>query len=170
MCFDPIFFIRRQPWCSYALHMATFNPPALITDSLLVYLLYKATQSYQWILVLALWMVFTKTVKLLPHFFLYPQDLIYLPVSILFGYFHGVIKLYALCTLDDVSGFPSKKKNVSTHRHKFLANIYIRPPGEVARELTKTTNIMSIQPLLTAILKVDITSTKKFTFSNSLMK
>jgi len=96
-------FYSRQPWCSYALHMATFNPPALITDSSLVYLLYKATQSYQCIFALALWMIFTKTVKLLPHFFLYPQDIIYLPVSILFGYFHGAIKLYALCTLDDVS-------------------------------------------------------------------
>jgi hypothetical protein len=32
-----------------------------------------------------------------------PRDIIFLPVSILFGYFHGLIKLYALCTLKEVN-------------------------------------------------------------------
>ena len=46
---------------------------------------------------------FTKVVKLVGLFRKNPRDLIYLPVSILFGYFHGLIKLYALFTLKHVS-------------------------------------------------------------------
>ncbi|KAF3920693.1 hypothetical protein ABW21_db0209047 [Orbilia brochopaga] len=98
----------RQPWCSYALHMATFNPPALISDFGLLYLLYKATafdKDFQTNCMIAqgLWMLCTKVVKLLPHFWRYPEDLCYLPISILFGYFHGFIKYYALFTLNETA-------------------------------------------------------------------
>lgn len=46
---------------------------------------------------------FTKVVKLVGLFKRNPSDLMFLPVSILFGYFHGLIKLYALATLRIVS-------------------------------------------------------------------
>lgn len=46
---------------------------------------------------------FTKVVKLVGLFRKNPSDIVYLPVSILFGYFHGLIKLYALFTLKHVS-------------------------------------------------------------------
>lgn len=46
---------------------------------------------------------FTKVVKLLGLFRKNPSDIFFLPVSILFGYFHGLIKLYALFTLKHVS-------------------------------------------------------------------
>lgn len=42
---------------------------------------------------------FTKVVKLVGLFVRNPSDIMFLPVSIVFGYFHGLIKLYALCTL-----------------------------------------------------------------------
>lgn len=49
------------------------------------------------------WMFgFTKVVKLVGLFRRNPRDLVYLPVSIAFGYFHSLIKLYALFTLDMV--------------------------------------------------------------------
>jgi hypothetical protein len=41
----------------------------------------------------------SKAVKLGGHFIRYPVDLCLLPISILFGYFHGIIKLYAAMTL-----------------------------------------------------------------------
>lgn len=50
----------------------------------------------------AIWLVFTKTVKLWPHFYRYPSDLQFLPGQIAFGYFHGLIKLYTLLTLHKV--------------------------------------------------------------------
>ena len=42
---------------------------------------------------------FTKTVKLWSLFRRNPSDIMFLPASILFGWFHGLIKLYALSTL-----------------------------------------------------------------------
>ena len=49
------------------------------------------------------WMLITKYVKLHGLFRREPIDLIYLPVSIAFGWFHGFIKLFALLTLRQVS-------------------------------------------------------------------
>lgn len=72
----------------------------------------KATQNWspehQWIalgLQLA-FMLFSKVIKLVGLFMREPSDLVFLPASILFGYFHGLIKLYALCTLRVVSCGP----------------------------------------------------------------
>ena len=53
---------------------------------------------------LAAWtFIFSKTVKLWGHFFRYPTDIIFIPVYICFGYFHGLIKAYGLLTLNAVS-------------------------------------------------------------------
>ena len=53
-----------------------------------------------------MWMLTTKIVKLLGHFIRYPADLYMLPVSIGFGYLHGGIKIYAMCTLNVVRSTP----------------------------------------------------------------
>jgi hypothetical protein len=52
---------------------------------------------------LYLWMFTSKWIKLLGHYIRYPVDVFLLPVSILFGYFHGAIKMYAVMTLNVVS-------------------------------------------------------------------
>jgi hypothetical protein len=46
---------------------------------------------------------FTKVVKLVGLFRKNPSDIVFLPVSIVFGYFHGLIKLWALFTLKQTS-------------------------------------------------------------------
>jgi hypothetical protein len=46
---------------------------------------------------------FSKVVKLVGLFMREPLDVIYLPISIIFGYFHGFIKIYAAFTLNTVS-------------------------------------------------------------------
>ncbi|KAH0545325.1 hypothetical protein FGG08_000624 [Glutinoglossum americanum] len=79
---------------------ATLSPPAIIGDGLLVFLLIKTTQNWGALSVLLLWMLISKFVKLLGHFVRYPEDVVLLPVSILFGYFHGFIKVYAFFTLN----------------------------------------------------------------------
>lgn len=48
-------------------------------------------------------MFISKFIKLLGHYRRYPADFLLLPVSILFGYFHGAIKIYAAVTLNVVS-------------------------------------------------------------------
>lgn len=48
-------------------------------------------------------MFISKFIKLMGHYIRYPVDVLLLPVSILFGYFHGIIKIYAVLTLNVVS-------------------------------------------------------------------
>jgi hypothetical protein len=90
-------------------HLTTLSPPALLGDLLLVYLCHKATETLDVHAVamraLGLWMLLSKVVKLLGHYRRYPADFLLLPVSILFGYFHGAIKIYAAVTLNVVRFF-----------------------------------------------------------------
>jgi hypothetical protein len=75
----------------------------------LVYLCHKATEGWDrrsyWLAIESLlwWMLVSKFIKLLGHYIRHPVDIFLLPVSILFGYFHGVIKMYAVLTLNVVS-------------------------------------------------------------------
>jgi hypothetical protein len=100
----------QQPWCTYALHFATFTSLAFVTDPLLLYSCWNATQEWaptsRYTLLaaeLVFMFCFTKVVKLVGLFRRNPSDIVYLPVSIIFGYFHGFIKLYALFTLKQTS-------------------------------------------------------------------
>ena len=45
----------------------------------------------------------SKFVKLLGHYIRYPVDFFLLPVSIIFGYLHGLIKAKAMLSLNVVS-------------------------------------------------------------------
>ncbi|KAG9235954.1 nucleotide-diphospho-sugar transferase [Amylocarpus encephaloides] len=100
---------RQQKWSTYALHIATFTSLSFAFDPLIIFIVFKATASWtpehQYYAVLAqlLWMSISKVVKLIGLFVRRPSDLIYLPASVIFGYFHGFIKLYALFTLRHTS-------------------------------------------------------------------
>lgn len=48
------------------------------------------------------WLSATRTAKLLPHLWHRPQDIIYIPAFILFGYYFAIMKVYALLTLHEV--------------------------------------------------------------------
>ncbi|KAJ5225115.1 hypothetical protein N7468_006340 [Penicillium chermesinum] len=80
--------------------------PALLGDLLLIWLCARATAPYGEVFnnralrALYIWMFISKFIKLLGHYIRYPVDWILLPVSILFGYFHGAIKVYAVMTLN----------------------------------------------------------------------
>lgn len=45
-----------------------------------------------------MWVFLSKLIKPFPYFWRNPKDLVYLPGSILFGYLHSFIKLYAMLT------------------------------------------------------------------------
>jgi hypothetical protein len=103
----------QQLWSTYALHIATFTSLSFIFDPLILGLLYKVTEDwtpdnrfYAFAAQLT-FMAITKAVKLIGLFVREPSDLMYLPVSILFGYFHGLVKMYALFTLRIVSHVPA---------------------------------------------------------------
>ncbi|MCJ1372764.1 hypothetical protein MMC20_003989 [Loxospora ochrophaea] len=96
----------RQPWSTYAVFLTTLTHWALLYDCLLAYLCYKSVESWScdWQAAafgsLFSWMLLSKFVKLIGHYIRYPADFLLLPVSIVFGYFHGLIKVYAMFTLN----------------------------------------------------------------------
>lgn len=119
----------RQPWSAYAVHLTTLSPPALLGDLLLVLLCHKATASWDEnshtlaMQILGGWMFISKFIKLLGHYIRYPVDVLLLPVSILFGYFHGGIKIYAVLTLNVVSRMISSVSDfISPSLHKGLCD------------------------------------------------
>jgi len=95
------------------MHLTTLMPPALIGDAFLWLFLFNAIsdwpvdQSRRAIYSFAAWMIFSKFIKLVTHFARYPIDIFLWPVSVLFGWFHGAIKIYACITLSEVSLPPS---------------------------------------------------------------
>ncbi|KAI5284937.1 hypothetical protein KEM52_002677, partial [Ascosphaera acerosa] len=92
--------------CTYAVYLTTLSPPALIGDLALIGFLSKGTAAWDEpartyaLRALLTWMFVSKFIKLLGHYIRYPSDFILLPVSILFGYLHGLIKVYAAWTLN----------------------------------------------------------------------
>lgn len=104
------YYLRDQPWSTYAVHLTTLTQWAFVCDCMLVYLYLMGSTEWDPDLriigfsLLMSWMFTSKFIKLMGHYIRYPSDLLLLPVSISFGYFHSlVIKIYALLSLNVVS-------------------------------------------------------------------
>ncbi|KAI8884776.1 glycosyltransferase family 2 protein [Backusella circina FSU 941] len=90
-----------------------FNPFTLLSGPVLV-ILFAIKQTSRagptntplpiWNVILSYvgWLLITRGLKLLPHFWKRPQDLIHLPAWLLFNYYFAIMKLYALFTLHKV--------------------------------------------------------------------
>lgn len=82
------------------------------------------------------WLLATRTAKLLPHLWYRPQDIVYVPAFIVFGYYFAIMKLYALCTLHEVSTkslfhiFPlrSSRQKYTLYPTVFLCNSNVVSP------------------------------------------
>jgi hypothetical protein len=98
-------FLSQQPWCTYALHIATFTSLSVLFDPLILILTFRAFRDlpnngqFYCLYAQLAFMFWTKVIKLVGLFVREPTDIAFLPLSILFGYFHGLIKLWALATL-----------------------------------------------------------------------
>ncbi|KAF9636183.1 Glycosyl transferase family 2 [Lasiodiplodia theobromae] len=99
----------RQPWSTYAVQQTTLTAWALPYDLTLFYTWYRASLSEDYhydtsmagAIALAAWIVFSKCTKLMPHFVRHPEDtILLLPVVVVFGYVHGLIKFWGLVTLN----------------------------------------------------------------------
>ena len=93
----------QQPWCVYAVYLTSFTNFALFTDIALLYLVCTTSFADAYGVSFALkcmgaWIFASKLVKPYPHFRRNPVDLLFLPGYILFGYYHSLLKLYALFT------------------------------------------------------------------------
>ena len=67
------------------------------------------------LILFAVWLLFTKTVKLIPYLREHPKDLMMLPAQIAFGYAHGLIKLYTLFTLHKTTWGGASKSLVAKY-------------------------------------------------------
>ncbi|KAF1943517.1 hypothetical protein EJ02DRAFT_373354 [Clathrospora elynae] len=110
------------PWSLYAVFQTTLTQWAFLLDGLLFASVYFALseagyyaaeddkhsrdtqwqRSLFWALFIAHW-VFAKTIKLIPHLLRNPGDVRFVPVSILFGYFHNLIKMYGCITVTETT-------------------------------------------------------------------
>jgi hypothetical protein len=123
---------RNYPWSLYAVFQTTVTQWAFAFDCALLGLFYltlceggyydeprvaavvvdgddssssASSPSWERSLLWALFLghyVFSKTVKLIPHLLRNPGDVRFVPVSVLFGYFHNLIKLYGCITVTEV--------------------------------------------------------------------
>lgn len=92
-----------HPWCTYAVHISSMFNFALFIDAALVYFLYTSNWGSETnIMLLAFWIVASKIAKIVPLFKRHPRDLVFFPGQVLFGYFHSLIKLWALFTFWNV--------------------------------------------------------------------
>lgn len=78
-------------------------------------------------------LVFAKTIKLIPHLLRNPGDVRFIPVSVLFGYFHNLIKLYGCITVTEVCSRPRS----AAIEH--AADFPTRQPGALVKAPTQTT-------------------------------
>jgi len=152
-----------HPYVAFTMVDKLFNPFTLLVGPCLVAtLLWKSTKSVEnggyhlpWWNVLisyAVWLMATRTGKLLPHLWNRPQHIIYVPAFILFGYYFAIMKIYALLTLHETGwgtragvGDPSQATAAAEADHQSSnekldnKNEYryqqAPPPGQPAMEL-----------------------------------
>ena len=90
------------------MQLTTLSPPAVIGDLFLWLTLIWGTtnwtvaEQHSAYYALGSWMIFSKFIKLITHFVRYPGDIFLWPVSILFGWYHGLIKCHAFTSLNEV--------------------------------------------------------------------
>ncbi|KAI9706379.1 MAG: hypothetical protein M1836_003384 [Candelina mexicana] len=120
------FALRAQCYSLYAVYLKTLFPPTAISDPLMGYLLYCATNrlSHPWqtitMILFVLWLLGTKAIKILPHLKEHPKDIFYLPAEILFGYAHGLLEAYAIATLTSVAwGGRELGQKATTDDHRY---------------------------------------------------
>lgn len=88
---------NAHPWTTYSMFMSTLVNVALIYDPLLIFTLYRSGYT-QHMTTLILALLISKLIKPLQHLRREPQDIIMVPMGLVFGYVHSFIKIWALFT------------------------------------------------------------------------
>lgn len=94
---------RRHPYVAFTMMDKLFNPFTLLSGPVSVLYLcirgnYHLPLWNVW-LSYTIWLMGTRVIKLTPHLWKRPQDVLHVPAFVLFNYYFAVMKLYALCTL-----------------------------------------------------------------------
>lgn len=111
------YWYKSHPWTCFSVYAMNWASPAMIFDASLLSFLYLYLKlehfhadSIYWAMIgFAIWIcILSKCPKLVGHWWRYPQDLRFLPATVLFSYLHGVISLYARFTLSDSQGWAGR--------------------------------------------------------------
>lgn len=119
-------------------------------DCLILYFFFLGTKKWDCdarnigLTLLLSWMFASKFIKLLGHYIRYPVDFLLLPVSIIFGYLHGLIKAEAMLSLNVVCGtctlpILSRRPTLAVQQRLTLSDY--RQHGVLEMALMKTTQI-----------------------------
>ncbi|KAF9193284.1 hypothetical protein BGZ51_003805 [Haplosporangium sp. Z 767] len=96
----------RHPYVAFTMIDKIFNPITLLSGPISVIVMAFKDDHHLpvWDIVISyiVWLMMTRIVKLLPHLFKRPQDIIWVPAFLVFGYYFAVMKIYALFTLHEV--------------------------------------------------------------------
>jgi hypothetical protein len=93
----------QHPWTTFSMFIALFFNIAILYDGALFWTLknsdYGTTGN---LVVLGLVLFVSKLIKPWDYYRRFPQDWVYIPAQILFGYYHGLVRLRALFTIQNI--------------------------------------------------------------------
>ncbi|KAG0296716.1 hypothetical protein BGZ96_008761 [Linnemannia gamsii] len=96
----------RHPYVAFTMIDKIFNPITLLSGPISVIVMAAKGEFHLplWDIIISyiVWLMLTRIVKLLPHLFRRPQDIIWVPAFLIFGYYFAIMKIYALFTLHEV--------------------------------------------------------------------
>jgi len=97
---------NRHPYVAFTMVDKIFNPITLLSGPISVLVMACEGKFHLpiWDIVISyiVWLMLTRIIKLLPHLFKRPQDIIWVPAFLIFGYYFAIMKIYALFTLHEV--------------------------------------------------------------------
>ncbi|KAF8936526.1 hypothetical protein BGZ58_004062 [Dissophora ornata] len=96
----------RHPFVAFTMIDKIFNPITLLSGPISVVVMACEGKFHLplWDIIISyiVWLMMTRIIKLLPHLFKRPQDVIWVPGFLIFGYYFAIMKIYALFTLHEV--------------------------------------------------------------------
>ncbi|KAI7827039.1 nucleotide-diphospho-sugar transferase [Gamsiella multidivaricata] len=97
---------KRHPYVAFTMVDKIFNPITLLSGPISVIVMAAEGKFHLplWDIIISyvVWLMMTRIIKLLPHLFKRPQDIIWVPAFLIFGYYFAIMKIYALFTLHEV--------------------------------------------------------------------
>ena len=101
--FSERYIWSRHPFVAFTMLDKSFNPIALLAGPITVtYLCTRPDRTLPiWTVVVSylLWLTITRLIKYMPHFVKRPQDVLAIPVWLIFNIYFALMKIYCLCTL-----------------------------------------------------------------------
>ncbi|KAJ3052359.1 hypothetical protein HK097_006454 [Rhizophlyctis rosea] len=101
--FSERYIWSRHPFVAFTMLDKIFNPITLLAGPITVtYLCTRPDRTLPiWTVIVSylLWLTITRLIKYMPHFVKRPQDVIAIPVWLIFNIYFAIMKIYCLCTL-----------------------------------------------------------------------